>query len=614
MNNIYFLFFIFIFFSCRNGEVREYQTYLNHNDTVKYVGKEECKKCHVDIYNSYIQTGMGQSFNYAVKENSALVDGKMDLIHDSIKNLTYKPFWKNDSLYLMEFRLSNNLDTIHKLLKKITYKIGSGHHTNSHLFNVNGYVYQAPYTYYTQDKICSFPPGYEDDKNSRFDRKIGLECMSCHNAHSNHTEGSLNKYDMVPQGIDCERCHGPGELHVKEKLAGNIVDTSRYIDYSIVNPKDLDVNLQFDVCQRCHLQGTAILNESYDFHDFKPGMHLKEIMDVYVPSYENKDMLIMASHAERLKESECFKKSEITCISCHDPHKSVRSLDENYFNNKCMSCHSTCDDDKNVNNCTQCHMPNSTSTDIMHVRITDHNIRVVKDRDLENRGKFLGLISVNNDNPTNLSKAKAYLKHFESFVSDTIYLDSAYYYLKNSSNNYTSYVQYFYLRNDLNGLVNYTMNRNIDTSKYNLSDLSLSFSRIASAYDDQNLYNTSNMYFKESIKLSPYITDYSIKYGVSLIKQKKFEQAKKIFKKVLALNPTVKESHLNLGYLSYLDNNYNEAEIYLKQALALDPDYLLAYENLLLLAYSSNKKEKIDLYIKKILEIDPKHKIIKLLS
>ena len=89
------------------------------------------------------------------------------------------------------------------------------------------------------------------------------------------------------------------------------------------------------------------------------------------------------------------------------------------------------------------------------------------------------------------------------------------------------------------------------------------------------------MYFKESIKLSPYITDYSIKYGVSLIKQKKFEQAKKI---------------------------------YLKQALALDPDYLLAYENLLLLAYSSNKKEKIDLYIKKILEIDPKHKIIKLSS
>ena len=66
--------------------------------------------------------------------------------------------------------------------------------------------------------------------------------------YPNHVEGSVNKYHSVLEGIDCERCHGPGETHVTEKMSGVIVDTSKYIDYSIVNPKKLSNELQFDVC------------------------------------------------------------------------------------------------------------------------------------------------------------------------------------------------------------------------------------------------------------------------------------------------------------------------------------------------------------------------------
>ena len=38
--------------------------------------------------------------------------------------------------------------------------------------------------------------------------------MTCHNSFPHFTLGSENKYQNVPSGIDCERCHGPGELHV----------------------------------------------------------------------------------------------------------------------------------------------------------------------------------------------------------------------------------------------------------------------------------------------------------------------------------------------------------------------------------------------------------------
>ena len=79
------------------------------------------------------------------------------------------------------------------------------------------------------------------------------------------------------------------------------------IDYSIVNPSKLPIALQMDVCQRCHIQGNAVLNEGKSFSDFRPGMKLSSVMNVFMPVYKgDEDAHIMASHAERLKMSKCF--------------------------------------------------------------------------------------------------------------------------------------------------------------------------------------------------------------------------------------------------------------------------------------------------------------------
>ena len=52
--------------------------------------------------------------------------------------------------------------------------------------------------------------------------------MTCHNSFPHFTLGSENKYQNVPSGIDCERCHGPGELHVSNVQSGILVDTSKF--------------------------------------------------------------------------------------------------------------------------------------------------------------------------------------------------------------------------------------------------------------------------------------------------------------------------------------------------------------------------------------------------
>ena len=605
MRKLVVFFLSILLFACQRGEVSTYTEYLNHNDTVKYVGKQQCRACHAEIYDSYMQTGMGKSFHFATKENSALENSEMPTIHDSIKNLNYQPFWKNDSLYLKEFRLKGK-DTTHLLIKKVNYKIGSGQHTNSHLFEINGFIHQMPYTYYTQDNIADLPPGFEKGNNTRFSREIGLECMSCHNAYPNHIEGSLNKYNSIPSGIDCERCHGPGEVHIKQKLAGNIIDTSKYIDYTIVNPAKLPLDLQFDVCQRCHLQGTAVLAEGKKFTDFKPGQHLKEVMDVYLPKYENEESFIMASHVDRLKESACFKSAEMTCVTCHNPHKSVTTLSATYFDNKCMQCHEVCKEEE-TQNCTSCHMPKSSSTDIMHVSITDHKIGV-NYKEKKEKGAFRGLVSINNAKPTNLSKAKAYLKHYESFDPNPIYLDSAFYFLKKSVPHFTAYVQYFYLKQDDKGLINFVMNNEVDTAKYSNSSLAMAYSRMGEVFVRINMHSTAEKYFKEATVLMPFVIDYKIKYGNFLLKIYKKHDAFVVFIKALELNPTIKEVHLNLGYIDILTGEFETADNRLKQAIALDPDYILAYENLVLSAQMQNKMEEAKVYLNKILEIAPNHK------
>src|SRR5690606_8783329 len=140
-----------------------------------------CKLCHQDIYNSFIETGMGKSFDLAGKQKSSGNFSNAS-VYDNIENFHYQAFWAHDSLYIKEFRLEKN-DTIFQRTEQVNFIIGSGQHTNSHLQNVNGYLNQMPMTYYTQKKQWDLPPGFENGFNSHFTRKIGLECMTCHNTY-----------------------------------------------------------------------------------------------------------------------------------------------------------------------------------------------------------------------------------------------------------------------------------------------------------------------------------------------------------------------------------------------------------------------------------------------
>jgi len=567
--------------------------YLNHHDSVKYVGIETCRSCHNDIYKTFIQTGMGQSFDLATRAKSAADFSQKHVVYDTFSDMHYMPFWKKDSLCIMEFRLLGK-DTVHKRVEKVDYIVGSGQHTNSHMMNVNGYIYQLPLTWYAQKKKWDLPPGFENGHNVRFNRAIGFECMSCHNALPQFEENSMNKFISVPQGIDCERCHGPGEVHVKEKLAGIKVDTATQIDYTIVNPRKLKWERQIDICQRCHLQGNAVLKPGKSFRDFRPGMNLSTVVDIYMPKYKGQeDEFIMASHAQRLQMSKCFlsaeQSSKLTCITCHNPHVSVKVTGKQVFNAACGNCHnmqSACKEKPAVraaknDNCVGCHMPKSGTIDIPHVTVTDHWIRVVADKKVKSEIKqFAGIYCINNSGSDAFTKSKAYLSYFEKFEGEVTSLDSANSYLSVQVSGITdndlndARVHFLYLKQDYNSILQLarSMKAEENTNPWTCY-------RIGQAYQNIGVLPPAADWYRRAVALASDNLDFINKLGAAQIEQEQIVEGMETLERSLKLNPKQSVALTNMGFAYFKRGDTRMAMQYYNQALALDPDFEQALLN-----------------------------------
>lgn len=630
-------------------------TYLNHSDSAKYVGMNTCKLCHQSIYNTFIETGMGQSLGIASKAKS-LGEFKNAFIKDKYTNYEYCAFWKKDSLFIKEYLLEKN-DTVFSRTEQVNYIIGSGQHTNSHLQNVNGYINQMPMTFFTQKKQWDLPPGFENGFNTRFSRKIGLECMSCHNAYPDFVIGSENKYKSIPVGIDCERCHGPGSIHVAERSNGSKIDTSKYIDFTIVNPSKLQIDLQFDICQRCHLQGNTILNDDKSFYDFKPGKKLNDYMSVFLPKYSNaEDEFIMASHADRLKQSSCFIKSNtktinnsnnikpykngLTCITCHNPHISVKHTETNAFNKACVNCHNTNQNkiictEKNVNklfiqnnlnnaNCVNCHMPKSGSTDIPHVTVHDHFIRKpISKKDKNGIKEFLGLIAINNKNPNIKTKVRAYLNQYEKFEKNNFYLDSAFNLIPKHEPNYKKQyimelVQYHFIKQNYKQITNLITELEVENVIKNIlnkqsfdNQHAWTLYRIAESYCSLNNLNIAEQFFEACIKLAPYKLDMRIKYATTLANNKKIPKAIEQLEFVAKENPKIVTVYTNLGYLYLMTGDVKKCENYYLIGERLDPKNIPLLINLG--GYYANFKQinKAKHYFERVLKIDNNNALAK---
>ncbi len=350
----------------------------------EYVGDAACAGCHADIAASYAQTNHARAvepFDPATAPEAFDAAGRSPAVYDPNLDLFYRAFVRGDTLFQREFRLDARGDTTHRRVHAAAYVIGSGHNTRSYLMQEGGYLTEMPLTWYVERGMWALSPGFEQ-VNTRFERPMTLECIACHNAIPEHTPGTQNHFGALPDGISCERCHGPASEHVEDPQ-----DQDALVDLGGLNR-----DLQLAACQQCHLEGVTIFAPGEGPTTYRPGEPLAAHRTVFVPAEQiaDPDNFGVASHAVRLALSVCFEESQMTCTTCHDPHLPAEVQPS--FNATCQSCHggdgggsaheALCTRpaagspaEAMTGDCVSCHMQTGATSDIPHVSFTDHWIR-----------------------------------------------------------------------------------------------------------------------------------------------------------------------------------------------------------------------------------------------
>jgi hypothetical protein len=410
--------------------------YRNWDPKVEYVGDQACAACHKVKAISFHQHPMGRSAAYVPGASSDVerYDRSAQNPFEAL-GLEFQVEPSNRQVVHKEVRRDAQHQVVTELAAEVLLAIGSGTHGRSFVVNRDGYLCQSPISWFTETQSWGLSPGF-GEPSLHFQRPISVQCLFCHVNQATLIEHTGNRYvQPLPQQltIGCERCHGPGQLHVRRRQAREQVEG---VDDTIINPADLEPALREAVCQQCHLLGEQrIIRRGRNPFDYRPGLPLDLIFSTFVQAAGRVDSRKTVSHVEQMARSRCFRATNaarsgdggaaasadprrsqgalgaglptppmgaLGCISCHDPHERPAPAERvAYFRERCLACHKLLDDGRvetagtgqdhsaasplsirhsSGDDCIDCHMPRRSAANVAHAAITDHRIVRWRDR------------------------------------------------------------------------------------------------------------------------------------------------------------------------------------------------------------------------------------------
>ncbi len=400
-----------------------------------YVGRAACSTCHAALAASFARTGMGRSF-YPMAGHVVEPFGRT--IEVPRQGLRYTMFEKDGRYFQKQFQAGPGAEEINVDVREMVWVVGSGNHSRSYATEHEGRLYQTPVCWYPGAGTWDLCPGYETT-NEHFQRAMDGTCLFCHNARMEPSGRFENSFgEPYPHGIDCERCHGPGSLHVARWASpagedARPVEASRgsRADPTIVNPRRLPPDLAIQVCMQCHLadasQTERVTRPGRDPLSWRPGEPLHGVASVYAYRQRLPGHFGLGAQADRLVLSRCFVESggALQCITCHDPHVEVYEVsrdDPGRFSDTCAGCHGrdgcALPAARRGDDCVACHMRRAEPHDHRHTRFLDHWIRRRPFDDLERTRTDFTMEPVLPEDPdqsaaeraTNLGRATLYKK------------------------------------------------------------------------------------------------------------------------------------------------------------------------------------------------------------
>lgn len=362
--------------------------YLNTQTGVGYVGDQVCGSCHSFEYKNFKQTAMGRSATVPSLDDLKSLSKPVTFSSDTL-NRTYSVYARNGKMYHEETERDANGQLVFSETHEIAYTVGAGEVGKSYLVAKGDAFFVSPISFYTRINGWDLSPGYDRSLFKGFARPAVELCVDCHTGQPRFVPGRPDHFQepaFRSLSISCERCHGPGAIHVQQRKAGAPLKGSS--DYSIVNPATMPAEVRDDVCAQCHFLGDArVLRPGKGYLDFRPGTPLDKNVAIFsVPAKVKATRFFALSQFEQLKLSRCAiaSKGRMGCITCHDPHVELHGAEAaQSFRERCLTCHTVDSCRASMakrqttsppDSCVTCHMPKQQIENMNHGAATDHRI------------------------------------------------------------------------------------------------------------------------------------------------------------------------------------------------------------------------------------------------
>lgn len=608
-----------------------------------YVNSQVCVECHADAAEGYSHTGMARTFHRPTKQTVIEDFQRANRFVHKTTGLTYTMLERDGRFYQRRSTVGYDGKESNVLEAQIDYVIGSGNHGRAYLHRTEqGKLVQLPISWYVEKGgYWNMSPGLDRSDQPDMHGTVAADCIFCHTAYPLTTSSKAPDDEQVfpealPEGIDCQRCHGPGAAHVSAARAKRGEDEIRK---SVVNPERLDRDRQLEVCMQCHLETSAhhvpnsIRNYAKDINSFRPGQAMGEYKIYFErPKQASAPDFEMAHASYQLPRSACFQKSTMTCLTCHDPHNIPRGVEaKQHYIEVCQGCHAST---KNLasdaghkkvvlkpgSDCLSCHVPKRRPEGSVHIVLTDHRIpRFLPPGDLsapipervpvldhtkvdiyyptkekpKNADLYLAVAQVDDAGVDGIGQLRAVLDREQpKWPEPYVALGQAYAEKGQTEQALKSFQQALSRRPEdrdaLDGMANVLLTAN------RLDDAIGILERGVKRYpnDDHFLANLGTAYLREgklqeaedtlwkTLVVNPEHAQVRNLLGVCALQRHDAVHAEENFREAIRLEPLLPEPHKNLATLLTGKHELKEAEFEFRRAIALNPKYADAHHGL----------------------------------